>query len=951
MLGPHPLRLSPLLALVALACNDASTATTSAFTLPIDFAFACEGDGATVAPENDETAADFTQTRMCPDLPSGDEGDGFGVVLDRQPPRLVVLQVNPASGTRRFIDADFFMPGVSGIPVGPAPLRVLTAPDSSAFYVVSAADARVDRVVLHGFDGTTLDWSSTTFALPAAPIGAEIIGNDLVIIPESASELWAFDLTSPTPEARPVAMPDAVSRLAALGDDWLVTFRSLPTLRIYDPDGTLLDEVGLVPACRNGLDDDQDGLIDRLDLDCLAPSDDDESPASGAERMESLTKPLLETYAGAAPCADGLDNDGDGATDAPADPDCADADDDGELYAECDNGRDDDGDGATDLADESCFLRANSSEHAVPVDGPFHPTFVDGGAYGRFVYVLDERAAEILVFSWDGDRLTRVDVNAADATPPALETLPYSDLEAEPETSLAVPAVRSPALARQGRRNIEITETSLAGLTSGRLRGETWDRLIPGLDGEPPAIPLDAASNLWRPGRCDATSTTTCLQPALDDATWFAFGPNVDGRIQLIEAIRRGTPVHRLAQRTTNLGQRAHDLTAPRLTLRGRLINARGEPALGLPFIGPALEEVLVKAIDRQSPERQRRFGIWPPADLETALSETWTLTYQGRLPSTSGVLGQLLADDEFVAPSMAFCEAGVAPGDWIQFTVSTTAVDPALVHTLEVALEDGRACPVNPIHTTTLEVEIAEVGMDRLTLRPETARIRPSLPTLDTEALEAQGLPRRACEQALGAIDDTLGRPDRLVPTPAFGTSNLPEALTFEVRGAAWIAVGTRSGFLHRQRWNRAEARCEVDETLSPLLAGRIAEVTDSVSKYTQCPPTADALREGVIDNLAPAASRYFNPSFGLDIFRGCERDATSGAISAVESQQDTAFTFTVTGPHQGSALTVPEPFVLARVPLLPFRRQQIQLDSAARRAAILQFRLGDPKVIATFQ
>jgi hypothetical protein len=941
MLGRTLLLPLPLAAL--FACSDTASVTTSAFDLPVDFAHACEGEGATVPPENDESAADLNDTRMCPDLESGEEGDLFGVVLDRQPPRLVVLQLNPATGTRRFLDADFFTPGITGIPVGDAPFRVITAPDFSAFHVVSSN--RIDRVVLEGFDGTTLAWSKTSTPLPATAIGAERIGSDLVVIPAAIAELWLEDLT--TSNLRRLPMPGLVAAVSALEGRLLVTFRDRPVLSLYDPDGTLLSEVGLVPACRNGLDDDGDTLSDRLDPDCADHDDDDESTASGAPRRD-LPPAKLDSFEGAAPCSNGFDDDGDGATDFPADLGCEGADDDGETRPACSNGLDDDLDGQTDLDDAFCYSPFQNREGQLPTDGPFHPTFIDGGAYGRFVYVLDERAVEIAVFAWDGSTLTRVDVNAADITPPPLETVPFSNLEADPTETLAVPAIRPPALAAQGKKNIELPDTSLYGLTSGRLRGEIWERLITPTDGVA-SIPLDASADLWRPGRCDSSSTTSCLQPALDDATWFAFGPNIDGRIQLIEAIRRGTPIHRLAQRTTNLGQRTHDLTAPRLTLRGRLINARGEPAEGLPFLGPALEELLTSKVDGVSPERQRRFGIWPPADLETSLTETWTVSYQGQIPETAADLGMLTSETTLTSPTSQFCEAGVSAGDLLQLTVPTTAISDDLVHALEITLEDGRTCPVKPIHTSIIEVEITEVGMDTLEFSPETARIRPSLPELDTDAIAAQSLPRRACELALDALDSTLGLSERLVETSAFAPSNLPPTFSFNVRGAAWIAVGTRSGFLHRQRWNRTENRCETDETLSPLLSGRISEIIDSVDNYTQCPPSADELRESVIESLAPASTRYFNPSFGLDIFRGCTR--TGDTFAPIESQQDTTFTFTVTSPHQGSALTVPEPLLIPRVPTIDFRRQQVQLDSAAKRAVILQFRLGDPKVIATYK
>jgi hypothetical protein len=52
------------------------------------------------------------------------------------------------------------------------------------------------------------------------------------------------------------------------------------------------------------------------------------------------------------PCSDGLDNDGDGPIDYPADPGCSDARDPSETNPECGNGVDDDGDGETDHPDD-----------------------------------------------------------------------------------------------------------------------------------------------------------------------------------------------------------------------------------------------------------------------------------------------------------------------------------------------------------------------------------------------------------------------------------------------------------------------------------------------------------------------------------------------------------------------------------------------------------------------
>ena len=67
-------------------------------------------------------------------------------------------------------------------------------------------------------------------------------------------------------------------------------------------------------ACHDGIDNDGDGAIDHpADADCDNPHDETE---------ESLTGPSSPPA-----CSDGIDNDADGAADYPADPDCASADD------------------------------------------------------------------------------------------------------------------------------------------------------------------------------------------------------------------------------------------------------------------------------------------------------------------------------------------------------------------------------------------------------------------------------------------------------------------------------------------------------------------------------------------------------------------------------------------------------------------------------------------------
>lgn len=948
--------LSTLLLLAALsalgACSSGAQNASSAFSLPIDFSYACEGAaGHTVPPDNDETAASISSTRMCPDVESGVQGDLFGVVLDRLPPQLLVMNINPASGNRRLIDTDFFIPGITGISVGKGPLRVLRAPDWSAFYVVSASDRRVDRIVLERLDDDgILSFSQQSFELPDTPIEAEVIGTDLLIAARDQAELWRYDLAA-DPVAPPlsvISLPDRLAHVIALDQRWLVTWRTRRTVTLMEPDGTIISEAGLTAQCRDGLDNDGDGLTDDADIDCSDAGDDDEGDATGAER--TAPPAVAASYDGTPSCSNGIDDDEDGATDYPEDLACADSEDDGELAPECSDGIDQDGDGLTDLDDETCYAAWGNHEGQLPADGPFHPTLVDAGEYGRFVYVLDERVGEILVFDVSDGGFARVDVNAEDTELPALESVPFGEFDDEPDLDHAVDAIRPPAHRARGLKNIRVTSANMVSLSNQRLRGELWSRIIaPENPGEAPSVSLTPNSALWKPAVCAPTPTDRCQQPDLDDATWYAFGANLDGRIQLVEAIRRGMPVHRLAERVRDPSLRRHDTTAPRLTRRGTLINARGEPQPKLPFIGAALEEVLEERVPDETPERFRRFGIWPPSDFEETPSETWIITYQGRIPEANGVLGSLVEATRFVDPRARFCEAGVQPGDLLQLEVPVESADPSLQHTLEVVTSDGVTCPTREQDLALVELTIEEVGMTSLTLDATGAVLRPRLPVLDEEAIGEQRISLRACRDALETIDEELGLPDNLATHEGVEPGDLPRALGYSVRGSSWIFVGGDSGFLHRQRWDRETASCVVDEDLDERLTGRSTEVPDAVSKYEQCPPGASQLQEDTVEEIAPASGRFYNPSFGVDIFPACET-TSEGEIVHVPSQQDTALSFIISGPHSSSSLSVSDAVAITRVPLLDFRRQQVQLDVGLNRASILQLRIGNPDVIAVF-
>jgi len=108
-------------------------------------------------------------------------------------------------------------------------------------------------------------------------------------------------------------------------------------------------------------------------------------------------------------CSDGIDNDGDGLTDYPADPGCADADgdtEDGLVAPQCDDGSDNDGDGKIDYPnDPGCFAAVADSEVDDCPTGPGCPQCangIDDDGSGATDYPDDpgcESAADVFEFA------------------------------------------------------------------------------------------------------------------------------------------------------------------------------------------------------------------------------------------------------------------------------------------------------------------------------------------------------------------------------------------------------------------------------------------------------------------------------------------------------------------------------------------------------------------------
>ncbi|MGM0578653.1 MAG: hypothetical protein ACQEXJ_23210 [Myxococcota bacterium] len=946
-----------------VGCRGGPAGPTGAFESPVDFAYACEGEGRTVAPDNVELAPALSSTRMCPDvtvpLSNGGtvdvQGYLFGVALSKGAPGVNVVQMNPAArGGSRVLDADPFIPGFSPIPVPRGPMRVLRASDWGSFYVVSAGQPSVTRIVLEGYQGDDrLEFATSRFDLPGQPSAATMRGDTLVVAAANRPEIWEFDLAAdpdaPPRTTRAVAGP--VRSMEPLGDDLLVTWVDRPVVSLLDGAGDLA-EAGIRPACSDTLDNDGDGLVDAADPDCWGPADTSEDGPLG-ERPADDVEPPAAYEDGPSACEDGLDNDLDGLTDA-EDPACAAGDGDAEWLPECADGLDNDGDGLTDTDDPGCYGPFDTVEGQVGPFGPYGATGVDAGDLGRFVYAVDPERGRVAVFD-AADGLERVVAPEHDAGVPAAEFPAYRS-DRDPVEVPPVVSGPKPGPAFQGEQDLVLPSPAGFVPSSSRVRGELWSRLLePDEDIGRPAVPFGlSGSEQWLPPACSPDFSEACVQPEADDEAWYVFLPRLDGRVQLIEVIRRGQVFHHFAQSTNQPDERDTDITRPSLRLRGRSIPVGSSLPEGFPFLGPLFEEEIAERVEDESPAVFRRWGLWPPEEPERTPSETWFLTYEGVIPGTDSGLGRMMGEDTFYDPKGRFCELGVEPGDWLELEAAPESLAPDLRLEAEVRTEDGLLCPTEPADVAVVEVPVTAVGMTTLDVDPAGARLRPVEPVLDEDAVADDPQVTLAnCRSALSDLQDVLGRPEFLEPTDAFAPENLPRRVLYSVRAAgAWIAVGSRSGYLHDNVWDAEAGACVPDEDAPERQKGRLttARLADGVS-YATCPPSLDLLGADSVDEaLAGDHVRFENWSFGVDVFPGCEI-GEDGGVERVPTQRDTRWTFFVQGPDTPSSVSAQGAFLGPRVPLLDFRRQQIQLDTVVGRIHHLQVRPGSTTLLGTFE
>lgn len=1018
--------LAAALVLILAACGGSPNGPTGAFESPIDFSYACEGldgeAGHTAPPlQPNELTRSLADAFVCSaDQSSGYDARLYGLVLNSQPAGVHIIQLNPtARGGRAVLDANPVIPGYTSIPVAPGPVRILRSSDYQAFWVLSAGTPAVTPIVIQGYDealrSVRVARDPKPWALPGAPADGIIVAgpdpNEDTLIVTSARQpvMWTMKVRRTMTEAptiTSVPLPGRVSSIQALGEDFLVTWVGRPVISRMKADGTVLFEAGIRPECSDTLDNDGDGLTDAADPDCYGETDTTESGGLTARPVDTGAA----AFNGAiAYCADGLDNNGDGLTDA-EDPACA-GDAAGEALPQCADGIDNDGDGLTDTADESCYGPTDLYESQIEPFGPYGAALVDAGDVGRFVYVTDPQRGRVAVFEATDAGFLRINVSEPQGE---IERISYGDYDDLPSGTAVVgtsnvithfgarvPGLPGPAAA--GEQDIVLPAPVTATPTAGHLRGEWWERLVQAPDGLGLGLSRD---RVWLPQVCDSDVDCTaayedicaadkkdlercellsapaagqmCTRPPHDDQNWYVFLPRLDGTIQLIESVRAGQPLHRLAQLTNEPRRRSMGVSRPALSIRGERIAFGNRVPEGYAFLGPFAEEKYAQT-ERElqiAPQLFRRFGITPPGitkpsdvcesvaasvDLEQIPTEGWTVTYEGVIPGTDSALGQIKAgvganEGTFFDANARFDALGVRAGDWLTLELSPKSLTEARRAALEAhGLEPKPTgavrgvsvdCPTFPARVTLLEFAVTAVVDDQtLTLDLSSGRLRPVALALDEEAIKPTELALADCRSSRELLRDSLTTPEaeKLVGVeqawPGFALTELSDRLLYSVRGnAAWIVVGDRSGFL-------VDGGRVPTSTIEKTVAGTSPTVRTT---YAACPPALDEIGLDAYEGLLAGSEPHLaTPSFGLDVFPGCRTVITgdSTAVELVAPQRDTQWSFQVVGPHV--ARTIAGGNIGVRAPFFELWRWLVELDPVNGRVRLVEVRPGDGQTL----
>ncbi len=590
---------------------------------------------------------------------------------------------NPSAAV--FLDTDPKVPGITPLQLPGMPIDVAVDPAAKLAYVLLGGDQAA--LVTVGLQDLTKDRLATqaTRKLPFVPAAVALLNRKVGAAP--AQWLAVTDPANGLVHAAPVAQladdaawqqwslggsPRSLLYVPASGDLWVGHLHHAWVNRIAadaTPPGKV---VSIDRACRNGLDDDGDGLVDNQDRGCDDPDDDSEANVElGAACSNSVDDDgngltdgadlHCQGVAGLDACRNGVDDDGDGLTDALHDPGCANWSDSSEWSdnPSCQDGLDNDGDGKTDGADPECAKGDEWAPLVDPAKLPLAgaPTCTNG---------IDD----------DGDGHT----DGADAACWSRGGLSELGPAQSPAAALASTAHdRVVAVAHQGRREVLFIDTQTNALLRP-VRGE--------------ATPFQHTSRLDE--RDGALGLPTGNRPtALAGYTKTAAGllgvATSPGGLAVAQVTTKDdaplaiTWIAATSDTQSSVGK-------PVLTIDGKAQDLGGAIPPRWSSLGPLRTE--------QKADGKSFFGIQPSANSYDHRSEQWTLAYHAMLPGSASGRGLWAGAGKLHDPYADFCGLGVVPGD-------------------RVVLSVGPGCG----DVSAVQLRVTAVGADTLELDPATAQ------------------------------------------------------------------------------------------------------------------------------------------------------------------------------------------------------------------------------------
>lgn len=783
------------------------------------------------------------------DCSGEDVGRHCGFVTNGAHGDLAILDLS--AGTA--LDTDPFIPGFTRRNLEGQPGNLTAVPSEDALFIVNkeagGLGPRIDRLSLtHYLDEATFQ------ALPAS-------GGPLLWIPGETTQVLAVGIPEQKtlvlirPESFGEVASDALDQIPlngrpsdlALSPDasiLYVAFENIAHVSAYDTETfSILWNASIAPTCVDGFDNDGDGLVDGEDLGC---SDGD---------LWSETEPTPSA------CNDGVDNDGDGLVDYPEDPGCYRSNDisEGTDSPPCTDGVDNDGDGLVDADDPECSLGSGLRESYACSDG------IDNDGNG-LVDLEDSQGCSSPVdgveskqlgpcedsLDNDGNGLVDADDPTCFASNAQGENAPACSNGIDDDGDSLLDADDPDCFTRAGATEVGSMDGVQARISvskDGRFLYATNRSLaqvfvihtekgaLVDVNNRPEGLgqPFLRAENIRgipfsaAPLAIEFAETKVQVGDELLSAQT-AFIATNDGQLYFIDAMVGDEETHLLRPVTyTN-----SSVSTPTLAIAGETIeqtfSARSDYA-NIGLFGIVLDTLTYHGITL--------FG-----ESLTERSETWTLTHQGRIPSTESEYGTIfqtsIAEELMVFhdPFAEYCAQGVEPGDYLTF------------HMKERLFCGGNGTSSPPFQGDRFEYPILEVRPDSLVVDRNGG-----IALLDWTEEERTLLGKIDVEESASFATQA----------PLADVSCLEGAHSTSIRVASgtYTVVGSLSGYLHP--WETIDGACVRKPADSQEMGRAYESVPNEGLTLLECTqPLADA--------VFATETVFSNYGFSLRVRPGCE-------------------------------------------------------------------------------